>query len=49
VVLPDANHLFQSAHTGGLEEYGQLPPDFTPNLLPTISNWLLQHVTVVEE
>jgi uncharacterized protein len=48
VTLPEANHLFQTADTGGLEEYGTLPPAFTPDLLPTISDWLLERVTVAE-
>jgi pimeloyl-ACP methyl ester carboxylesterase len=48
VVLPDANHLFQSSDTGSLEEYAVLPPELTPDLMPTVSGWLLQHVTVVE-
>ena len=48
VVLPDANHLFQAAGTGGLSEYGTLPAEFTPDLLPTLLNWLLARVTVVE-
>ena len=47
VVLPDANHLFQAAGTGGISEYGTLPAEFTPDLLPTLINWLLARVTVV--
>ena len=48
VVLPDANHLFQQAETGGLSEYGTLPAEFTPDLLPTIIDWLHAHVTLAE-
>jgi pimeloyl-ACP methyl ester carboxylesterase len=44
VTLPDANHLFQKAGTGALSEYAVLPAEFTPDLLPTILDWLLQHV-----
>jgi pimeloyl-ACP methyl ester carboxylesterase len=40
VVLPQANHLFQAAQTGGLAEYAKLPAEFTPDLLPTIVDWL---------
>ena len=40
VVLPEANHLFQAADTGSPNEYGTLPAEFTPDLLPTIIDWL---------
>lgn len=48
VTLDDANHLFQSAETGGTNEYFTLPPEFTADFLPTISDWLLERVTVDE-
>ncbi len=41
VRFPTANHLFQDAITGGVEEYGTLPQEFIPDLLPTISEWIL--------
>ncbi len=41
VRFPTANHLFQDAVTGGIEEYGTLPQEFIPDLLPTISEWIL--------
>jgi len=44
--FPQANHLFQSAVTGGLDEYGMLNREFVPELLPALSDWLLAHVTV---
>jgi pimeloyl-ACP methyl ester carboxylesterase len=44
VVLPDANHLFQSAETGAVGEYASLPPEFTPDLLPTIVAWLAEQL-----
>lgn len=44
VTLPKANHLFQQAVTGGLQEYGTLEPEFTDELLPTINEWLAGHV-----
>lgn len=46
MTLPDANHLFQAAQTGAIEEYGFLDYAFTPELLPTITDWLLARVTV---
>lgn len=48
VRFPAANHLFQEATTGGIEEYGSLPAEFTADFLSTISDWLLERVTVVE-
>lgn len=48
VVIEDANHLFQKADTGGIDEYMTLPAEFTPEFLPTVSDWILEHVTVVE-
>lgn len=48
VILPDANHLFQAAETGGLSEYGSLPAEFTPDLIPTILGWLENYVTIAE-
>lgn len=44
VVLPDANHLFQAAETGSVEEYYTLPYEFVPALLPTLTDWVLQQV-----
>lgn len=40
VIFPTANHLFQDAITGGVEEYGTLEQDFLPDFLPTIEAWL---------
>jgi uncharacterized protein len=40
VTLPEANHLFQQAETGALEEYATLEMDFVPDFLPTIIEWL---------
>ncbi|MFN8421478.1 MAG: alpha/beta hydrolase [Anaerolineae bacterium] len=48
VTLPDANHLFQTADTGAPTEYGKLPAEFTPELLPTILEWLQKHVTIAK-
>lgn len=42
-VFPEANHLFQQATTGGVEEYGTLSTDFVPGFLDTIGEWLLAH------
>ncbi len=40
VILPDANHRFQQANTGDPSEYGSLPAEFTPDLMPSILDWL---------
>ncbi|MFC1960858.1 alpha/beta hydrolase family protein [Chloroflexota bacterium] len=41
IVIPTANHLFQEAETGAIEEYATLEQTFHPDLLPTITDWLL--------
>jgi pimeloyl-ACP methyl ester carboxylesterase len=48
VVLPNANHLFQAAQTGAPSEYATLPAEFTPGLIPTIVDWLDEHVTTAK-
>ena len=49
VVLPGANHLFQTAITGSSDEYFSLPREFTPDMLPTIINWVLRHITLPQK
>jgi pimeloyl-ACP methyl ester carboxylesterase len=44
VVLEGANHLFQAAQTGALDEYITLPAQFTDEFLPLIAGWLLERV-----
>ena len=46
IVYPEANHLFQAAHTGSLQEYGALEAAFVPELLPDLTAWLLERVTL---
>jgi len=48
VVLPKANHLFQSATTGSPSEYTTLPKEFLPGFLDTIKDWITERVTVVK-
>ncbi len=43
--FPEANHLFQRAVTGEPDEYGNLPPEFIPEFLPTISRWILERTS----
>ncbi len=44
--IPDANHLFQSARTGAVGEYGSLEQAFTPEFLPTLVDWVVAHAGV---
>jgi pimeloyl-ACP methyl ester carboxylesterase len=46
VTIPTANHLFQDAKTGGTAEYATLPNAFVADFLPTIGDWILDHVTL---
>lgn len=48
VNFPNANHLFQEAETGNIDEYETLPFEFTPDFLPTIVEWLKARVTITE-
>jgi hypothetical protein len=46
VVFPDANHLFQAAQSGAVEEYSTLAAEFTPEFLPKVVAWVTQQVGV---
>jgi pimeloyl-ACP methyl ester carboxylesterase len=46
IVYDNANHLFQAAVTGSVNEYGALEQTFVPELLPAITDWLLARVDV---
>lgn len=43
-VLPTANHLFQDASSGGVDEYATLDPHLMPAFLEVIGQWLLARV-----
>ncbi len=43
-VLPKANHLYQEATTGDISEYTTLKKQFVPDLLPTMTGWILGRV-----
>jgi pimeloyl-ACP methyl ester carboxylesterase len=47
-IIPNANHLFQAAESGGVDEYSTLAPEFVPGFLETISEWLLKRVELVQ-
>jgi pimeloyl-ACP methyl ester carboxylesterase len=40
-IFPNANHLFQEAKTGSPNEYAGLKKQFVPEMLDTISVWIL--------
>ena len=40
--LPDLNHLFQTAETGALSEYGKIEETISPSALDAIADWLLE-------
>lgn len=42
-VLPGLNHLFQTAETGLLDEYGQIEETFAPVALERIAEWIAAH------
>jgi hypothetical protein len=49
VTLPRANHLFQEAVIGSMDEYMALGAEFDSDFLPTLTDWLIERVTVVPE
>lgn len=44
-VLPRLNHLFQTAQTGSVSEYGQIQETFSPAALELIGQWLQKTVS----
>ena len=42
VELPGLNHLFQTARTGTLAEYGQIEETFAPAALEAVASWIVQ-------
>ncbi len=47
-IFPKANHLFLQARTGSPSEYGDLAKEFVPGFLEFMSDWILEHVDIVE-
>lgn len=43
VALPALNHLFQTASTGGVQEYGQISETIAPAVLERIAGWILEN------
>ncbi len=44
LLIPDVNHMMQTAGSGALEEYGELEESFSPEVAGRIAKWLLEHV-----
>ena len=42
-LLPRLNHLFQTAKTGAMGEYAQIPETMAPPALETIGDWIIGH------
>ena len=47
LMLPNLNHLFQTAQTGAISEYEQIQETISVLALDTISNWILEHATTL--
>ncbi len=43
--LPGLNHLFQTAQTGSVSEYGQIEETLAPSALETMTRWILRHTS----
>ena len=43
VEMPGLNHLFQHSETGAPAEYGTIEETMAPDVLGTISAWILKH------
>ena len=42
--LPQLNHLFQTATTGAISEYGQIEETMSPAVLTLVTDWILERV-----
>ncbi|MEM8734289.1 MAG: alpha/beta fold hydrolase [Planctomycetota bacterium] len=43
VELPELNHLFQTANTGLMDEYGEIEETFNEGALKLMTDWILEH------
>jgi len=41
--LPHLNHLFQTCHTGNIDEYGHIEETFAPSALELMADWISRH------
>lgn len=42
--MPQLNHLFQTANTGSISEYGRIEETFSPMALETMKDWILKTI-----
>jgi hypothetical protein len=42
VVFPGLNHLFQTAETGSITEYGQIEETMAPEVLDAVTAWIVR-------
>jgi len=42
--IPGANHLFQQAKTGNIDEYGKIEQTMSPEVLEKIASWIMKTV-----
>jgi pimeloyl-ACP methyl ester carboxylesterase len=42
--IPGANHLFQNAKTGNVDEYGKIEETMSPEVLEKIASWIIKTV-----
>jgi hypothetical protein len=47
--LPGLNHLFQTAATGGVREYGEIEETLAPSAMDLITGWILRRVAARAE
>jgi hypothetical protein len=43
IELPGLNHLFQTARTGALTEYGEIEETMSPKALELVTDWIVKH------
>jgi pimeloyl-ACP methyl ester carboxylesterase len=46
IEIPGLNHLFQTAETGAVSEYERIPEIIAPMALQTISDWIVEKVSL---
>jgi uncharacterized protein len=44
--FPKLNHLFQTSQTGLPSEYGQIEETISPEVLKTVSDWILRRTVL---
>ena len=47
--LPGLNHLFQTAKTGALSEYGEIEETMSPLAMEKVASWILKQTGGIEK